>query len=179
MTGWLDLLQQNALALRLSPYPSNLSKRVVRTPKVYLLDTGLAAHLQGWRAVDPLLASPQAGPLFETLVLGELIRCRDHLGLPMALHFWRTKEGEEIDFLVEIAGASGARWVAIEAKLASQHVEPIVVPRGLSAAIPDLHEVWIVTFGGTESRGSHTSTQVPIRNLADRLLDVARAVSTE
>ena len=49
VSGWLDLLEQNALAYRLPPYQANLSKRVVRTPKIYFLDAGFAAHLQGWR----------------------------------------------------------------------------------------------------------------------------------
>jgi predicted AAA+ superfamily ATPase len=89
-----------------------------------LEDVRLAACLQGWRAVDPLLASPQAGPLFETLVLGELVRVRDHRGQPLSLHFWRTREGEEVDFLVEAHGPSRPRWIAVEAKFAIQNVAP-------------------------------------------------------
>jgi predicted AAA+ superfamily ATPase len=169
VSGWLDLLQQNALTLRLQPYHSNLSKRVVRTPKIYFLDTGLAACLQGWRTSPPLVASPQAGPLFETLVLGELVRARDHRGLPLSLHFWRTKEGEEVDFLVEMPGAAGPRWIAIEAKFAIQRVDPIGVPRSLAAALPDVDAIWIVTPGGEEVRLSPTSIQIPIRRLTGRL----------
>jgi hypothetical protein len=169
VSGWLDLLQQNALALRLPPYHSNLSKRVVRTPKIHFLDVGLATILQGWRAVEPLLASSQAGPLFETLVLGELVRARDHMGLPLALHFWRTKEGEEIDFLVEAHGPAGPRWFALDAKLAIEHVDPIAVPRALSRQLPEVREVWLITPGGDETRLSGSSVQIPIRRLADRL----------
>lgn len=171
VSGWLDLLQQNALALRLSPYHSNLSKRVVRTPKIYFLDTGLAARLQGWRSVEPLLASPQAGPLFETLVLGELVRARDHRGLPLTLHFWRTKEGDEVDFLIEAHGSAGPRWIAIEATFAIQNVEPIGVPRSLAKERPDLREIWIVTPGGDETRLSPTSIRLPIQRLAQRLAE--------
>lgn len=166
---WLDLLQQNALALRLQPYHTNLSKRVVRTPKIHFLDVGLAACLQGWRAIDPLLTSPQAGPLFESLVLGELVRARDHRGLPLRLHFWRTREGEEIDFLVEAHGPAGPRWMAIEAKFAIQRVAPIAVPRALSAELPDVTEIWIVTPAGDETRLSSSSIQLPIQMLAQRL----------
>jgi predicted AAA+ superfamily ATPase len=175
VSGWLDLLQQNALTLRLPPYHSNLTKRVVRTPKIYFLDAGLAACLQGWRASAPLLASPHAGPLFETLVLGELVRARDHHALPLSLHFWRTKEGEEIDFLVEIHADAGPRRVAIEAKFAIQHVDPMGLPRALAAALPDVGEVWIVTPGGAESRLSPTSIQVPIRRLTARLVETMEA----
>jgi uncharacterized protein len=166
---WLDLLQQNALAVRLAPYHANLSKRVVRTPKIYFLDAGLAASLQGWRAVEPLLASPHAGPLFETLVLGELVRARDHRGLPLSLHLWRTKEGEEVDFLVEIHGAGGPRWLALDAKFAIQDVDPMTVPPALARERPDIQQVWIVTPGGGETRLSRSSIRVPIRSLAARL----------
>ena len=174
VTGWLDLLQQNGLALRLPPYHTNLSKRVVRTPKIYFLDVGLAAHLQGWRAVSPLLSSPHAGLLFETLVFGELIRARDHRGLSLGLHFWRTKEGEEVDFLVDVSGPHGRRWIAIEAKLANQNLEPLAVPRALAKELPEIHEIWIVTPGGDEARVSPTSIQLPIRKLADRLGGVVK-----
>jgi predicted AAA+ superfamily ATPase len=166
---WLDLLQQNALAVRLAPYHANLSKRVVRTPKLYLLDAGLAASPQGWRAVEPLLASPHAGPLFETLVLGELVRARDHRGLPLSLHLWRTKEGEEVDFLVEIHGAGGPRWLALDAKFAIQDVDPMKVPPALARERRDIQEVWIVTPGGEETRLSRSSIRIPIRSLAARL----------
>lgn len=176
VSGWLDLLQQNAIALRLQPYQTNLSKRVVRTPKIYVLDVGLAACLQGWRAVEPLLASPQAGPLFETLVLGELVRARDHRSLPLSLCFWRTKEGEEIDFLVEVQSAAGPRWIALDAKFAIQNVPPVTVPKSFAKQFPEISEIWIVTPGGDETRLSASSIQVPIRRLAERLGEVSVGV---
>jgi len=175
LSAWLDLLEQNALALRLPPYHPSLSKRVVRTPKIYFLDVGLVAHLQGWRSVEPLLVSPQAGGLFESLVLGEIVRARDHRGLSLGLHFWRTKEGEEVDFLLELQPGAGPRWLAIEAKLGIQNVEPLAIPRALSKALPQLREIWIVTPGGEEQRLSSTSRQLPIRLLAQRLSEAALA----
>lgn len=166
---WLDTLQRNALAVRLQPFHTNLNKRVVRTPKVYFLDVGLAAHLQGWRTIGPLLASPQAGPLFETLVFGELIRARDHCGLSLDVSFWRTKEGDEIDFLVRTNGAKGPGWIALEAKFSIQQVEPVAVPPSLTKVIPEIRETWVVTPGGTEQELSSTSRQIPIRQLTTRL----------
>ena len=138
---------------------------------MYFLDAGLAAHLQGWRTAEPLLASPQIGPLFETLVFGELIRARDHSGLALDISFWRTKEGEEIDFLVRTNGAAGPGWLAIEAKFSIQQVEAVAIPPSLEKTIPDVTETWVVTPGGSEQQLSATSTQVPIRQLATRLRD--------
>lgn len=171
---WLDTLQRNALAVRLQPFHTNLNTRIVKTPKVYFMDVGLAAHLQGWRTIGPLLASPQAGPLFETLVFGELIRARDHCGLPLDVSFWRTKEGEEIDFLVRTNGASGPGWIAIEAKFSIQQVDAVAVPSSLAKVIPELRETWVVTPGGTEQALSATSTQIPIRQLTTRLRERLR-----
>lgn len=174
VSGWIELLERNALVLRLQPYHSNLNKRVTRTPKVYILDTGLAAHLQGWRAVEPLLASPQAGPLFETLVLGELVRARDHADLPLDLHFWRTKDGEEIDFLIRVQGQTAPSWLALDAKLAIHGAHPLAVPKALANELPELRETWVITAGGEPSRLSPTCRRVPIANLHAALLETAQ-----
>jgi predicted AAA+ superfamily ATPase len=173
VSAWLSLLELNALAYRLPPYHANLSKRVVKTPKIYFLDAGFAAHLQGWRAVEPLLVSPQAGLLFETLVLGELVRIRDHRGVPLTLSFWRTKEGDEVDFVVEVRAKAKPHWLAIEAKLAIQQTRPLSIPNSLAQEIPRLKEIWIVTPGGASSRFSDSCRQVPILELADRLEHIA------
>jgi hypothetical protein len=103
------------------------------------------------------------------------VRARDHRGLALTFHFWRTKEGEEIDFLIEAHGPRGPRWIAIEAKLAIQNVAPIEVPRALSKLLPSLSEIWIVTAGGVETRLSGSSIVVPIRDLADKLEGVLHA----
>jgi len=169
VSGWLDLLEQNALAFRLEPYHANLSKRVVRRPKIYFLDAGFAAHLQGWRSAEPLLVSPQAGLLFETLVLGELVRLQDHRGMPLKLSFWRTKEGEEMDFLVELTARGQSRWLGIEAKLAIQQVQPAPIPNSLTRELPELRHVWILTPGGSESQLSKSCWQMPITQLTRRL----------
>jgi hypothetical protein len=102
-------------------------------------------------------------------VLAELVRTRDHLDLPLKLHFWRTKEGEEIDFLVAVHGPGRPRWIAIEAKFSNQQVDAMAIPPALAREFSDLHEIWIVTPGGTETRLSAQSRQVPIRQLAARV----------
>lgn len=132
------------------------------------------AEISVRRTIGPLLASPQVGPLFETLVFGELIRARDHCGLPLDVSFWRTKEGEEIDFLVRTNGASGPGWIAIEAKFSIQQVDAVAVPSSLATVIPELRETWVVTPGGTEQALSATSTQIPIRQLTTRLRERLR-----
>jgi uncharacterized protein len=177
INAWIALLERNALVLLLRPFHSNLSKRILRTPKLYFLDAGLAAHLQGWRAPEPMLTSPQVGLLFETLVLGELVRARDHRGLPLSLYSFRTREGEEIDFLVEAQTPKGARFIAIEVKFALQRVGSVRMPDVLKKIVPDIGEPWVVTPGGGESVPSRGAIRVPIGTLAERLTAVCDGTS--
>jgi predicted AAA+ superfamily ATPase len=169
IAAWIELLERNALVLLLRPFHANLSKRVVRSPKLYFLDAGLAAHLQGWRAPAPMLTSPQAGLLFETLVLGELVRARDHRALPLTLYSFRTRDGEEVDFLIEAQTRKGARFIALEAKLAVQNIGSVRIPVALRKMLPELTELWVVTPGGDETALSREARRVPIAALAQKL----------
>ena len=105
--------------------------------------------------------------------MGELVRARDHRGLSLTISFWRTKEGEEIDFLVQIKGQTKSRWLAIEAKMAIQGVRPVPIPNSLARELPDLQELWIVTPGGSPSKVSSWCRQTPIMQLANRLEELA------
>ena len=97
---WIGVLARTSLVYCLKPYANNLNKRLTKTPKFYFLDTGLAVRLQGWQEQTPLLISPQAGALFETLVLAEIVKFIQNYGKDWQVYVWRTKEGEEIDFLI-------------------------------------------------------------------------------
>ena len=167
VTGWIEVLERMLVVRRLSPWFSSLHKRLTKSPKLYFLDTGLAARLQGWRSLDPLLYSPQAGPLFETLVFGEIVRAIDHGRLPFEVYLWRTKEGEEVDFLLLREG----RVLALEAKLAIQGVSPVPVPPALGRAFPELSRILLVTIGGERRALSSACEQVPVAALFDRLCE--------
>ena len=68
--SWLSVLEASKIVVLLEPYFENLGKRIVKTPKLYFLDTGLCSYLLGARTPDDLLRSPMLGALFETHVLG-------------------------------------------------------------------------------------------------------------
>jgi predicted AAA+ superfamily ATPase len=87
----------NAIAMR------NFGKRLVKAPKLYFYDTGLAARLLGIQAPRDLTIGPMRGPLFETWVAGEFVKRRCHFGLSPELYHWRDSSGVEIDLLVERA----------------------------------------------------------------------------
>lgn len=110
--GWLSILQASYIITLLPPYHANLGKRLVKSPKLYFLDVGLAAHLIGIQDPGQVATHPLRGALFETLVVGEFLKDRFNRGLPADLFFWRDNHGHEVDLLRQ----KGAKVDAIEIK---------------------------------------------------------------
>lgn len=98
---WLSVLETSFLITQLRPHFSNFGKRLVKTPKLYFLDPGLAAWLVGIRQADELVHHAQRGPLFEAWVVGELLKGRANRGLTPNLYFWRDRRGMEVDCVLE------------------------------------------------------------------------------
>lgn len=169
--SWCGILERNQVCFRLPTYSRNLSKRIVKAPKTYFLDVGLAARLQGWSDLEPLKKSPAIGALFETLVVGELVRLRDHRVLDLKLSYWRTRDGEEIDFIVE---GPNQKTLVIESKYASQSVAPPALSTEFKTTVGAVAEKWIVTYGGSERNLEDGWRQIPVSCLADRLEEVMR-----
>lgn len=112
---WLSILEDSFIVRIIYPYFNNRTKRLIKTPKLYFLDTGLCAFLAGWRDSEQIRVGPWAGAFFETAVFGELVRYFSHRGMDYQIHFWRDRDGNEIDFLVETSG----KILPIEVKLGS------------------------------------------------------------
>jgi len=89
--SWLGLLEDSFLIRLVHPYFSSRSKRLVKSPKIYFLDAGLAAHLAGWRDPEMLRLGRMAGAVFETHVLGNILRYFRHRARGVDIHFWRTR----------------------------------------------------------------------------------------
>lgn len=97
---WLSILQASGLIWLLEPYHSNLSKRLVKAPKLYFLDTGLAAYLTEWSSPATLEAGAMSGAIFETWVVGELLKSWWHDGKQAPFYYYRDKDQKEIDVLI-------------------------------------------------------------------------------
>lgn len=108
---WLSLLQASGQAVLLEPWFSDRTRSIVKSPKLYLADTGLLCALLNIRSEDDLLRSPSAGAVWETFVFAQLRHRDRRAGGTGGLHFWRDRV-REIDFLVE----SGGRVEVFEAK---------------------------------------------------------------
>lgn len=126
---WLSVLESSELVFLLQPYHRNFGKRLVKTPKLYFTDTGLAAWLLGIRDPQLLAIHPMRGPLFETWIIGEFRKFRLNQGLPDDLYFWRDNNGLEADLVFETA--QGLQCVEIKS---SQTITADLVRAGQRAS---------------------------------------------
>ena len=99
MRAWLSILEQSYIVFTLQPYHANLRKRLVKTPKLYFSDTGLRCHLLGYTDALDAERSGALGPLFENLVISELVKRHLGSGKIPELYFYRDAQGAEVDLL--------------------------------------------------------------------------------
>lgn len=146
--SWLSVLESSDLIFLLPPYFRNFGKRLVKTPKLYFLDSGLACWLLGIRSEDVLALHPTRGALFETWVVGEFIKARYNQGLPANLYFWRDNNGLEADLIFE----QGNRLQMVEIK-SGQSITSDTIRAGQRAirmAEDEALPPWLI-YGGQES----------------------------
>ena len=109
---WISILETSFLVILLRPHHRNYSKRLIKSPKLYLLDTGLLCYLLRIQSPDDLRIHSSRGAIFETFVLSELLKSTLNRGDEPGLYFWRDSTGHEIDILVE----DGDELTAVEVK---------------------------------------------------------------
>lgn len=113
ITQWLSLLEASFLVFSLAPWSVNIGKRLVKSPKVYFYDVGLACWLLGIKTVEQLQHHPLRGALFENLVVLEVMKSLRNQGLRDPLYFFRDSNGLEVDLLLE--HADGVQLIEIKA----------------------------------------------------------------
>lgn len=100
--SWITALEASYIVFLLQPYFRNISKRLVKSPKLFFYDVGLAAHLLGIENVRQMSRDPLRGNLFENLIVAEALKYRFNLGKRMNLSFYRDSAGNEIDMIYEL-----------------------------------------------------------------------------
>ena len=113
--SWISLLQASSIIYLLRPYYKNFGKRIIKSPKLYFVDTGLAAYLTGIDTEEHLLKGPMAGPLFETFIVSDLLKRFSALYTVPPMYYWKNIGGVEVDLLIEY----GNSMVPLEIKLTS------------------------------------------------------------
>lgn len=111
---WVSVLTATGGACLLESYHRNLGKRLIKAPKLHLCDSGLAAYLAGFQTTRDAFASPLAGGLWESFVIGQIRRCYAFRGLRPPVWYWRTPSGAEVDAVIE---EGGGKLTAVECKL--------------------------------------------------------------
>ncbi len=117
---WLDILEATAQVLIVPPYFENLGKRLIKSPKLYIADSGLACHLLGIETEAELEKSPFLGALFEGFIAAEIVKAQVNTGRRSELYYFRDQQGLEVDFIVP---GSNASVTLVEAK-ASRTITP-------------------------------------------------------
>ncbi len=146
--NWISVLQASGQILLLEPYYRNLGKRLVKSPKLYMCDTGLAVFLMGFEDWPSVARHPVIGALWETHVVMQVVKHFTSLGRNVPLWFWRTAQGAEVDLLIE----HGGRFTGIECKFTeSPHPANL---RGLQS-LKKFYGAKSLTSGFIASRTSH------------------------
>ena len=158
---YLDVMSDLMLVRRLPPWVGNPGKRLVRSPKVYVRDSGLVHALLGLPDMEALLGHPVVGGSWEGLVIENLIAAAPE---GTQAHFYRTANGAEIDLVLDLPG--GRRW-AVEVK---RSLAP-TVSKGLHLGVADIEadEVFVVYPGDSEFPVSAGVTAVPLLAMVRRL----------
>lgn len=146
--AWLSVLESSDLVFLLPPYHRNFGKRLVKTPKLYFVDAGLACWLLGIRGSAVLALHPLRGALFETLVVGEFLKARYNRGLPADLYYWRDNNGLEADLLFERDGRLQTAEIKSGKTLTSDYVR--AGRKATRFAGEETLQPWLI-YGGDES----------------------------
>jgi predicted AAA+ superfamily ATPase len=167
--SWLSVLEAGYLVWRLPPFHANVSKRLIRTPKLHFLDSGLVCYLLGIRSPQHLKEHPLRGAVFETWVASEILKTRAHRGLDASLFHYRDRKGGEVDLVVEL----GPSLIAVEAKsgqtLAGDAFRGLAMFDSLVASTPTPRPVRkVLVYGGTDEQKRSAGTVAPWSRLDSR-----------
>jgi len=170
--NWISLLEASYVIFMLKPYFENISKRLIKSPKLYFFDVGLASYILGIENEKQLSRDPLRGNLFENLVIAEALKYRFNLGRRSNLYFYRDSKGNEVDLLF----LSGRNIFPIEIKAGMtvnrdyfkglKHfakVFPNQIPKGGG-----------IVYGGKESQKRTNVSVTPLSDLYD-LLELANS----
>lgn len=146
---WMSVLQASFVAYLLPPYFKNFNKRIVRTPKLYFYDTGLACALLRIRSAAELDTHFARGALFENFIINEIYKKLLNTGIRPDLYFWADSSGHEVDLVVK----QGQRLYALEIKSAdtlhADHFRNLALFQQLSGISP---ENCYLIYAGSENQ---------------------------
>lgn len=167
--AWISVLEASYILFQLRPHHANFNKRLIKTPKLYFYDAGLACWMLGIQTPRQLESHPLRGSIFETFIVAELMKARLNAGERPGMFFWRDSNGNEVDVIIE----QGAKLVAIEVK------SGLTVARDFFAGL----EKWlalseglasgsVLIYGGEESYRHKGTRVVGWKTVSETLKDM-------
>lgn len=159
--AWLSVLEASFVVFRLQPYHRNYNKRIVKMPKLYFYDTGVASALLGIENPDQLALHPFRGGLFENMVVIDFLKSRYNRGKPNNLYFWRDSLGTEIDLLVEKANS----LLPIEIKSGQTITDDYFKSMSAWLRISGMEKGWVIYAGDEKQVRSNGITVLPLNEM--------------
>ncbi len=164
ISHWISMLEASYIVKLLQPYHNNLRKRVIKSPKLYFLDVGLATFLLGIQDKQQISTHPLRGQLFETLVVTEFLKYRFNLGKTDNLYFFRDSKGNEVDIIMEY----GTQLLPIEIKsgttITTDFFKGLKYFRKLAEDL--VENSWLI-YGGQEKRLQENTAIYGWKSLVD------------
>ena len=162
---WLTVLEASYVVFRLPPFHANIRKRLVKSPKIYFYDVGLASYLIGIEHAAQIGTHPLRGPLFENAVVVEALKHRFNRGRRSNLSFFRDSRGIECDLLYENGHGMAAIEIKSGATVASDWFD------SLNRAAKELPEIATrtVVYGGADRQSRRDGEVVPLTGLSEML----------
>ena len=175
ISDWLSILEVTAQVILVPPFYENFGKRLIKSPKLYFVDSGLACHLLGIDTEKMLKNSLFFGPLFEGFVASEIIKQQINSGRSKEIYYFRDQQGLEVDFLIP----AGHRQLMLVETKASQTVVPQMADplKRLSSSISKYKVSSYLVFNPGKEETATTALQPGIK--AASIKDVLSGLSVE
>jgi len=144
---WLSILEASYLLFRLRPHIKNFNKRLIKAPKLYFWDTGLAAYLLDIETPQHLHQHPLKGALFETFIIADLLKQRHNAIRESNLYYWRDNVGNEVDAIIEVAGQQIPLEIKLGQTVSNDYFKGLSYYQKLNPKVQKA----ILIYGGEES----------------------------
>ena len=158
---WLTVLETSYIIFQLQPYHANMRKRLVKSPKLYFYDVGLASYLIGIESAKQIATHPMRGALFENAVVAEVLKHRFNRGQQPNLSFFRDARGLECDLFYETGHGIGAVELKSGSTIASDYFHSL---NRVAELIPEISAKAVV-YGGTARQSRSDCEVVPLGDL--------------
>ena len=172
--NWLETLETSYIVFRLYPHAFNIRRQMVKSPKLYFYDVGLASYLLGIENPDQVVSHPLRGALFENMIVVEALKYRLNSGRPSNLSFFRDKRGLESDLLVEM----GTDLIAMEIKSGATIASDVFTSLNKISKLDSRITKIFAVYGGDQHQQRSDGSVIPFDDIYDELnrLDASRQI---